>query len=289
VETYRKMTTLGKEAALRGWGDIIDAYREARMYPQATAAAEEAVRSMPNDKGIKLTLASQLADTGKVDEGLKLAQSLLHKDDDREVYLALSQIYQRQRQFSQAEAALKKAEQLSQKSDEKDYVDFLWGALYEREKKYDLAEGFFRKVLARDPGNAMTLNYLGYMLAERGTRLEEAQSMIKQAVDQDPQNGAYLDSLGYAYYRLGKYDLAEQYLRRAAEKMNNDGTVHEHLGDVFAKTGRLELAAAQWKRAVEEFGKSLPGDNDPSEIAETQKKYDEARVKLAKQQPAIKE
>jgi tetratricopeptide (TPR) repeat protein len=133
------------------------------------------------------------------------------------------------------------------------------------------------------------LNYFGYMLAERGTRLDEALKLIKQAVDQDPQNGSYLDSLGYVYYRLGKYDLAEQYLRRASEKMDNDGTVHSHLGDVFAKTGRLEMAAAQWKRAVDEFGKALPGDNDPTEIADTQKKLDDVRVKLAKQQSAMKQ
>lgn len=287
VDTYRKLTELGGEPAERGWSDIIDAYREARMFPQATAAAQDAVKSMPDDKGLKLTLASQLADTGKTAEGIKLAQSMLGKGEDREVYIALSQIYSRMRNFSQSEEALKKAEELSSKPDEKDYINFLYGSLFEREKKYDVAEGFFRKVLARDPGNAMTLNFLGYMLAEHGSHLEEALKDIRQAVDQDPQNGAYLDSLGYAYYKVGKYDLAEQYLRRAAQKIDNDGTVHEHLGDVFAKTGRLELAAAQWKRAVDEFAKSLPGDNDPTEIADTQKKLDDARVKLAK--TAIKE
>ncbi|MEO8725318.1 MAG: tetratricopeptide repeat protein [Acidobacteriaceae bacterium] len=288
VDTYRKLLDLGKEQAERGWGDIIDAYRDARMFPQATAAAEESVKSMPDDKGMKLTLASQLADTGKLDEGVKLAESMLGKGEDREVYIALSQIYSRARNFTQAKEVLDKADALSTKPDEKDYLNFLYGALYERQKKYDVAEGYFRKALASAPGNAMILNYFGYMLAERGTHLEEALNLIKQAVDQDPQNGAYLDSLGYIYYRLGRYDLAEQYLRRAVEKLSNDGSVHSHLGDVFAKTGRLDMAAAQWKRAVEEYAKALPGDNDPSEIAETQKQLDDARVKLAKQQSALK-
>ena len=84
-------------------------------------------------------------------------------------------------------------------------------------------------MLADDPKNAMTLNYLGYMLADRDTRLEEALGYIRRAVALDPQNGAYLDSLGWAYYKLGNYDLAEENLRRASERINNDPTVHQHL------------------------------------------------------------
>jgi tetratricopeptide (TPR) repeat protein len=284
------MIPLGKDQAERGWGDVIDAYREARMYPQATTAAQEAVKAMPDDRALRLTLASHLADTGKVDEGLKMAQSLLGKGDDREVLIALSQMYSRLRRFPQAEEMLKKADDLSTKQDEKDYINFLYGALYEREKKYEPAELYFRKVLARDPNNAMTLNYLGYMFAENGTRLDESLSLVKKAVDQDPQNGAYLDSLGWVYYKQGKLDLAEQTLRRAAERIDTDGTVHSHLGEVFAKQGKLKLAAAQWERAMDEYGHSLPSDNDPTEVAETQKKLESARVKLAKQnQSALKE
>ena len=119
------------------------------------------------------------------------------------------------------------------------------GSIYERQKKYDLAEEAFRKVLADDPKNAMTLNYLGYMLADRDTRVEEALGYIRRAVALDPQNGAYLDSLGWAYYKLGKYDLAEENLRRASERINTDPTVHQHLGELYQKTGRLKLAASQ--------------------------------------------
>ena len=45
---------------------------------------------------------------------------------------------------------------------------------------------YFRQVLELDPANAMTLNYLGYMLADKGIRLPEALTMIRKAVDLDP-------------------------------------------------------------------------------------------------------
>ena len=55
------------------------------------------------------------------------------------------------------------------------------------------------------------------MLADRGQSLDEALAMIKKAVDLDPANGAYLDSLGWAYFKLGKYDLAEDNLIKASQ------------------------------------------------------------------------
>ena len=88
-------------------------------------------------------------------------------------------------------------------------VYFMRGAMWERQKKIDLAEAQFRKVLALDPEHAGALNYLGYMLVDHGMRVEEATQMIKKALELEPDNGAYLDSLGWAYYQQGKFDEAE--------------------------------------------------------------------------------
>ena len=41
------------------------------------------------------------------------------------------------------------------------------GEWAERQKHYEQAEQFFRQALELDPANAMTLNYLGYMLADK--------------------------------------------------------------------------------------------------------------------------
>ena len=124
--------------------------------------------------------------------------------DDREVWIALAQMYSRLRRYPEAEKALAKALELSTKQEEKDYANFIAGSIYERQKKYDEAESYFRKVLASDPKNATALNYLGYMLADRGTRLDEALSLIRRAVALDPQNGAYLDSLGWVQLQDGQ-------------------------------------------------------------------------------------
>ena len=284
IETFRKMLVLGDENAERGYQQIIDTYREAKQWQQATDTAKEAVQKLPNNRSLKMVYAAQLSDMGQADAGLQQVKALLKgTPEDRDVYITLSQMYSRLKRWPEAEAALDKAEQLSTKDEDKQYVYFLRGSTYERQKKYDLAEEMFRKVLAGDPQNATALNYLGYMLADRGVKLDEALGMIKKAVDLDPANGAYLDSLGWAYFRLGKYDMAEESLTKASQHIGNDPTVQDHLGDLYQKTGRLKLAASHWERALNEWNKTVSAELDPNDVAKVQKKLESAKVKLAKE------
>src|SRR5438552_13600768 len=283
------MLTLGDENAERGYQQIIDTYREARQWQQATDVAKEAVQKLPNDRGLKMVYASQLADMGQADTGLQQVKALLKgKPEDREVYITLAQMYSRLKRWSDAEESLDKAEQLSSKPEDKQYVYFLRGSMFERQKKYDQAEEMFRKVLSADPDNATALNYLGYMLADRGVKLEEGLKFIKKAVDLDPANGAYLDSLGWAYFKLGKYELAEDNLLKASQHIGTDPTVQDHLGDLYQKTGRLKLAAVHWERALQEWNKAVSAEVDSADVAKVQKKLESAKVKLAKEDPNTK-
>ena len=288
VTTFRKMIDLGDDSSVRGYQQLIETYRDAKDWPAATAAAKEAVAKNPNDRGLQMVLAGQQADSGEADAAIDRVKAMLtgKPADDREVWIALAQMYSRLRRYPDAEKALDKATELSSKQEEKDYVYFIAGSVYERQKKYEQAENYFRKVLASDPKNATTLNYLGYMLADRGTRLNEALELIRKAVALDPQNGAFLDSLGWVYFKLGKYDMAESELRHALERIDNDPTLHEHLGDVYQKTNRLKLAVTQWERSLEEWKKTTPAEVEPADVAKVQKKLDGAKVKLAKEEAA---
>jgi tetratricopeptide (TPR) repeat protein len=287
-ETFREIVALGGDENIeRGYQQIIDTWREAKEWQKATDAAKEAVQKLPTSRDLKMVLAAQQADMGEADKALKDVRAMLKGDaDDRQVYIALAQMYTRLRRFSDAEQALDKAEQLSSKLDDKEYVWFLRGSTFEREKRYPEAEEQFKKVLASDPDHASALNYLGYMLADQNMKLEEALGYIRRAVDLDPANGAYLDSLGWAYFRLGKYELAEDNLVKASQKIDTDPTVHEHLGDLYQKTGRLKLAATNWERALSEWNRTIAAEVDSGQVAEIQKKLDSAKMKLAKEEGA---
>jgi tetratricopeptide (TPR) repeat protein len=302
IAAYQKMIDMGGDSALRGYQGQVDTWRDAKQFDKsleisrkAVDASGKALEANPGDKDLKsknldlkLMLASELTDDGKVDEGLALAKGLLdNTDNDRGVWLELGQMDIRLRRWKDADDAFNKAGVLTTKKEDRTYLLFLRGELDERQKHYEPAEQFFRQALDLDPASSMTLNYLGYMLADKGMRLTEALTLIRKAVELEPMNGAYLDSLGWAYFKLGQYELAEENLRQAVERDQTDPTVHDHLGDLYEKTGRIRLAAAQWELSLAEYGKSLAADVEPGDVAKVQKKLETARVKLAKQDSAI--
>jgi len=284
IATYQKMIDMGGDSAVRAYQEEVDAYHQAHELDKALAVAQKAVEADPKNRDLKLMLAGELTDRGQVDQGLAMAEAQLTKTpSDLTVYEALAQIDIRLKRWKDAEDALSKAEPLAAKKDDKTYLLFLHGELADREKHFEPAEQFFRQALALDPANAMTLNYLGYMMADKGVELPEALKLIQKAVSLDPANYAYLDSLGWVYYKMGQYDLAEDNLRSAVERDQTDPTVHMHMGDFYEKTGRIRLAAAQWQLSLAEFAKSLPADIEPGDVAKVQKKLESARVKLAKE------
>jgi tetratricopeptide (TPR) repeat protein len=289
VDTFRKMLNLGEENEWRGYQEIVDTYRDARQWQEAAATAKEAVANLPQNRDLKLTLAAQMADMGETDEAFKIAKALLKGTlDDRDVYVSLAQMNARLKRYKEAEDSIAKAAQLAVKPEDKQSVFFVWGDIFDKQKKFDAAEEMFKKVLADDARNAPVLNYLGYMLADRGVRLQEALGYVKTAVEIEPQNGAYLDSLGWTYFKLGNYAQAEDNLRHALESLSKDPTVQDHIAEVYARTGRLKLAAIHWERAIAEWNRSVPAEVDPADVQRVQKKLELAKAKLAKQQPERK-
>jgi tetratricopeptide (TPR) repeat protein len=297
VAAYRQIVDMGGDCASTaaggdqahpcyardGYQGEVDAYRDAHQWKDAAAAAADAAKALPKDRLVQVMDAQQLADAGQVDQGIALAKAQLSGGaQDRDVEEDLTQIYIRLKRFPEASAYLDKASLLTTTPDEKLYVMFLRGELYDRQKMHEQAEAQFRQALAIDPQNAEILNYLGYMLADEGEKLPEALKLISKAVELDPQNGAFLDSLGWAYFKSGQYPQAEENLRKANERMNTDPTVHDHLGEVYEKTGKLQMAVAQWERSMSEYAHSLPADADPEDVQKVQHKLENARVKLAR-------
>lgn len=283
VAAFREMAAVDETQGARSSMQVVETWRTAKDYKQAQEEADAALKKFPEDRTVKVVHASLLAEMGKVDAGVAEMRALLKGDKDREIWLAIAQLYEKGKRFPEMEKALDTAERLSGSSPEKEAVAFMRGAMYEKMKKYDAAEAEFRKVLQLNPKNAGALNYLGYMLADRNVRLEEAQKLISQALELDPDNGAYLDSLGWAYYRLNKLPEAENLLVQALARIGKDPTVHDHLGDVYFKQGKLREAIGQWQQSLKEWESSPQHDQDPVEVAKIQRKLEDAKVRLARE------
>ena len=151
-----------------------------------------------------------------------------------------------------------------------DDLIFALATAYEKGAKYDRAERLLRDRLAKDPGHAMTLNYLGYLLADHTQKLDEAVGLIARAIAAEPDNPSYLDSLGWAYFKQGKVPDAVSPMERAARALPKASLVQSHLGEVYFQLKRYRDAADAWTRA-------LAGDRAEIDVAVVTQKRDRAR------------
>ncbi|MGA8528244.1 MAG: tetratricopeptide repeat protein, partial [Acidobacteriaceae bacterium] len=164
VATYQKMTVLGGDLEEQAFDQMVDTWREAHEYDKAVAVARTAVEKQPKSVDAKLTLARQLADTGHAEEGISMAKGLVQSDaKNLEVYYQLAQIYTDLRRWKDASDTLDLADKQATKKDDQTMVEFQRAMMADRAKRYDEAEADFRKVLAVDPNNSLTLNNFGFM------------------------------------------------------------------------------------------------------------------------------
>ena len=284
IKTYQDMGQLGPEAQKRAQMLLIDTYRENHDLDRAIVEAKKLLDASPNDPSLTVTLAMLYAEKSDTDTATKLLSGLLRgNDSDQEIYLNIAQAQERGKKYDDAEKSAAKAEELSADGESRQSAWSLQGAIYERQKKFDLAEQEFRKVLDVNPNSASVLNYYGYMLADRGVRLVEATSMIQKAVAQEPSNGAYLDSLGWACDKQNNLAEAEEAAHKASERLNHDPTILGHLGDVYAKMGQTDRAAQYWERALTEWQKAVPADYEADKVNEL-----DAQLKNLKRRTAQK-
>ena len=284
VATFREISSDNADAAPRAEVQIIETYRQAKDSASARKEADAAFKKYPKDRIVVREHAQILAESGKVDQAVSEIDSLKDGKNDRELLLVSADLYEKAKRFADEQKMLDAAQKLSTGKAELVAVQFMRGAMLEKMKDFEGAEGQFRDILKSDPANAGALNYLGYMLADRNLRLEEALQLITKALDIDPQNYAYMDSLGWVYFHQNRLDQAEDELRRALGKMGNDPTVHDHLGDVLLKQGKVKEAIAQWQTSLKNWDSSpANSDADPTEIAKVQRKLEDARVRIAQE------
>jgi tetratricopeptide (TPR) repeat protein len=289
ISSFQELQKLGPEEDQRARLLIVDSYREARDLPSAFAEMSKALMAYPNDRNLRINQALLYGENGQPDLAARSLRALLTRSPaDREIQINVAQVYLQNRRYAEAEEALSSAEALASDPTDRETTDFLRGSLYERQRKFDLAEQAFKSVIAADPRNSGALNYYGYMLADRGVRLDEAESLISRALAEEPGNASYLDSMGWVRFKQGRLPEAEEYLRKAISRNGHNPEIIAHLGDVLAKMGREDQAAVQWKNALDEWRRAVPGEREPEKITELEQKLSALKDRVARQPgPAV--
>lgn len=168
-----------------------------------------------------------------------------------DIAVAQGDILRKLDRFHDAINAYSRALNISSKDSDKQWpLLYVRGISYERAGNWELAEKDFKEALKISPDQPDVLNYLAYSWLTQNRNLEEARTMLERAVAARPDDAHIIDSMGWAYFMLGDYKSAVEYLEQAAELMPGDVTVNEHLGDALWRVGRKHEARFQWQRAI---------------------------------------
>jgi len=252
---------------------LVQAYLDAGRPDEAGDLVRQAREVRPGNMALLRLEAQTLSARGAVGDAVAMLERALAQYEDRPgAHVALADMYSRQDRVDDAVRVLQAAEA---RFPDNTTLVFQLGAVFERGQRYDEAEGAFRRVLERNPQDAATLNYLGYMLAERGERFDESVDLIQRALELDPRNGSYLDSLGWAYFKQNRLELAEPLLRQAGDQLQRNSVVQDHLGDLLFRLERFADAISAWERA-------LDGDGDGVDRGMIESKLRESRSRLAR-------
>ena len=74
--------------------------------------------------------------------------------------------------------------------------------------------------------------------------------MLEEAYEAKRNDPYIIDSIGWAYYLIGEYNKAENFLKSAVELMPEDPTVNDHYGDILWKLDRKIQARYFWKSVL---------------------------------------
>ena len=110
VDTFRQMENLDPDTAPLQEAEIVNAYQQAKDYVKAEQAADAALKKYPEDRAVRATHASVLADMNKTDAAAAEMKKLLGTKEDFQTYLAIAQIYDKGKKYDDASKALDQAE-----------------------------------------------------------------------------------------------------------------------------------------------------------------------------------
>jgi tetratricopeptide (TPR) repeat protein len=168
-----------------------------------------------------------------------------------EALLAKGDLLRDMERFMEAASVYSKIIAEIKTAEPSDWVKFYArGIAYERGGQWPKAEADFKRALELEPDQPDVLNYIGYTWLTMNRNLPEAKAMIENALRQRPNDAHIIDSMGWAYYLMGDFEQALEYLEQAVELMPGDVVTNEHLGDVYWRLGRKKEARFQWERAL---------------------------------------
>lgn len=125
------------------------------------------------------------------------------------------------------------------------------GTTYDRLGLYDSVYAVYDEALRIAPDEPLVNNNYAYTLSEQNVRLDDALKMINTSLIAEPNNSYYLDTYAWIQFRLGNYNICEEYLNLSIKTGHVNAEVYDHLGELYLVKGDKTKALDAWKKGLE--------------------------------------
>ncbi|MDX2150583.1 MAG: tetratricopeptide repeat protein [Bryobacteraceae bacterium] len=247
---------------LRGTLGLGEAYIAQGRADQARQLLRNEVQKAPDRDELRLAYANLLFRTADYAGAIGEYQSLIQKRPTAgDLYLRLGIAQGRAQKWDEAQAALRKATDLSPGSPGP-WLEL--GLVMETIGRRSEAVPVYQKVLSLDPDNPVALNNLAFALAEEGRDLDLALKYGERARARLPNNAEVADTLAWIYIKKNLADSALGVLRDVVAKNPDNALFRYHMAMALVQKGDKATA----KRELETALRSKPAKPVEGQIRE---------------------
>ncbi len=167
------------------------------------------------------------------------------RSDEPTPYRYLADLYWRQGQPTQAEAAVRK---LAEAMPDAYFLD-RQGSGYEASELMGLAQLLYREAVRIDPAFPIARYNLGRMYLEQGD-VARGTEEVQEAIRLHPEFAEVYETLGLAYIEQRQWEAAIRHLKLALDVKPDLTIGRNHLARLYMAQGRLEAAIGEFRKLV---------------------------------------
>lgn len=262
-ESFRKSYQLNP-ANSRGLMGVVETYMAQNRTEQALQVLEAEAQKAPGRMEFRVALANTAVRAGKYEMALNEYQGLLGKLDPKsrtagEIYLKLGETNRRRGDLNGAIAGLQKAQEIMPANP---MVTSSLALTLESAGRKQEARAAYEQTIKLQPGNAVALNNLAYLLAENGGDLDQALTYAQKAKQFLPDKREVSDTLGLIYLKKNLNDNAVRIFSELVARQPKESTFRYHLGLALFQKGDRARALQELQEAL----KNNPPRDEESKI-----------------------
>jgi tetratricopeptide (TPR) repeat protein len=236
---------------------LVTAYIQTGKADKAESLLKEIQKKYPENVQLSLLMGNTELAKNNVAEAINsFKTAIAQRPKDEAGYVALSNLYIRQKNYDQASKILQDG--LREQPDNLNLQLALAAAAIEM-GDHDGAIAKYTSILKDKPNVPIAKNNLASLLLDYRSdkeSLDRAYSLAEELKDSNvPQ---FQDTIGWAQYIRGDFKAAVSTLEKAEGKLPTNGSIRYHLGMSYIATGQDQKASEQLKAALQ-----LEPDNSP--------------------------